>query len=141
MEENLALKNTVNLIMLQIKHGVKNEQTGEIRKFDILDYYMLTSMSMKELMDAAKQFNIDATCVRRFFYENRVVYRLTEEYKIIMSNTFIINGNEITTEQKELVVKYLESINAPVTTALFKLAAKRYLNGELELEKIIKKTL
>ena len=132
--EDLTLKNMINLIIMQIRCGVINKKTGAKRPFDMLDYYLLTNMSLKEFVRKAKEFNIDVTGVKRFFFENRVISDLLDETPYIMQMIYIINNKEITLEQKKLIIEYLKGINAPVSISLFRLAVKKYLNGELVIE-------
>ena len=147
-EKDLALKNTINLIIAQIHNGVINEKTGEKRNFDMFDYYTYTSMSLKEFMQASKKLGINPTGIRTFFKSNISMFSAVTtallpkvEVETIMGMNYSVNGIAVTTEQKELIINYLKNNNIPVNVQLFRLAFKRYINNMIDIEPDKTKTL
>ena len=129
----IFMKN-IDLIIDYILNGiVVNEETNEKRAFDILDYYTLSNLSPKDFIGFAteKCNNEELKIIRTFFAKNKVK---NDETKIIRDMEYKIGSMEITSEQKEIIINYLRSINAPVCSRLFMLALRRYLKNELLLD-------
>ena len=103
-ERNPALKNTINLIIAQIHNGVIDEKTKQKREFDIFDYYTLTSMSLKEFMQAAGTFGIEPIGIKGFFLQNDLRNISHDDTDRIMKMGYIVNGIEATLEQKKLMM-------------------------------------
>lgn len=133
-ERFAVVSNKCNIIIDQIKNGVINEETNEKRDFDILDYYMYTNLTPEEYINIIKEnYNgTDIRDVKRFFakYNSKI-----DETKMIREMKFIINSIEVTEEEKEMIINYLNSINAPINIKIFRLALKKYFNSELPIEK------
>ena len=133
-EKFAVLSNKCDIIIERMKNGVINEETNEKRDFDILDYYMYTNLTPEEFVNIIKEKcnSNDMRIIKTFFTKNK---GKKDETKIIREMKYSINSVEITDEQKEKIIDYLKSINAPVNIRTFKLAVKRYLNNELINEK------
>ena len=122
------IKNKAAEIATYVLNGIKNDETGCIRRFDALDYYMLTELSPTSFMTTALRCGVDLTHVRPLFYQMSVS-KIEEEQTIRNMVYFAFEGHEVIDSEKELIIGFLKSINAPVNMMLFILALKRYLTG------------
>lgn len=131
------ISNKAENIIDKIKNGVVNEETNEKRSFDILDYYIYTNFTPDEFIEFIKdKCSIDdLRSVRQFFAKNKNLVSSPKIVNEIRKSTMIVNNVEVTDEQKDNVLRYLKSINAPISTKIFKIAMRRYLNNELNIEK------
>lgn len=138
-ERYAVLVSKTDLILSLMKNGIVNEETNVKKEFDILDYYINTNLTPEQFLEISKKQykRNDLVLIRTFFAKNKIK---NSEEKIIREAKFIINSVEITDEQKDIVINYLKQIKAPINTKIFRLALRRYLNNELILEEINRKT-
>ena len=113
-----------------IKNGIPTDETNENRPFDILDYYEKSNISLEHFLEISKDI-CDATDLRivRIFY-NKNKYTKSE-IPLIKKMKYSINSILLTDEDKDKIIDYLKSINAPVNILTFRIAATRYINNEL----------
>ena len=134
-------------IMDNIKNGVL--ENGEIRPFDLLDYYRTTTYDRTTILKVLKDVDpLDAKIYISFLrkYSNSI---LLDERKIkeILNSKQIIgiefdkdgkpilgSGYEVLKEEKEYVINYLKDNNIPLYDDVYNIALKRYLNGNLVLD-------
>ena len=141
---------TVKELLEHLDNGII-EPNGNKRNFDILDYYIFSKgMSPSEFIgNLEKNISLnDMRKVKQFFGYNNIGENLSEYYiKQIMATKDEVNlrrneegmpipgtGRVITTEEKMGIIDYLLSNNIPLTTKLYALAMKRYMDDELEIE-------
>jgi len=120
-----------------LKNGVLDSRTNKIRPFDILDYFEITDLNYSNLVNYTHKIlqKQDLQLLKDFFVKNQII-KIRE--KEILNSKFIIKNQEIKTEDKIEIINYLNSINAPLTLKLLKVAFDRYLNNELNMENSLK---
>ena len=110
-----------------------NEQMDINPDFDILDYYLNTKLSLndfKSLVGSSKalgkfmtKYN---TCVALKNYEKPSVFR-----KIKLEEKYITNGKEVSKEDIEYILDFMEEHHIPYTSQTYSLIRRKYLEGKL----------
>ena len=141
-------------IVNYLKNGI--EEDNKLRKFDIVDFYLLYKDDIKEIYKQISEcisIKDDIKLIKNFINEN-VYYskkifagykkRLVEgidrincekdERELLIPNTGIV----IPIEEKKSWFEYLERNNIPVTDKTYNAMRKRYLN-KLDNNKFVKK--
>ena len=127
-----------------LKNGIKeNENT---REFNLLDYYLLTNINQNTMLDFLNKYEKDDAYLFNQFIEKYKDSKLLTpiDIKNILNekdyiynyidkdNDFILN-NEITKDDKLIVLDYLKEHNIPLLDVMYKIALKKYLNEKLIL--------
>lgn len=120
--------------------GVENED-GELRNFNILDYYNIINISPKRLYEITvselkKEYSDSEIKKFRLFVQKSLNdYKLTVKAIMDVKHSIIVNDEvrEITDYDKTNVIGYLKAHNLPLTSDLYSLALKSYLSGELNI--------
>lgn len=124
---------TSNDILDKIENGIML-QDHSIKKFDIIDYYLLTGILLDEYAKTFKKKANDLYEIRAFFqfYNNNFDQKISvKEIKGILDCTLIRNGIEITEDMKIEIFSYLKNHMIPITNITFRVAIDRYLNNTL----------
>lgn len=143
----------LNKIIDNIENGVVTPD-GNIRPYDILDYYQNEYINKEN--DIYKNINIIRNDIskeqvikfKRFIDKNPVGERLDHfTIKNIFSTNDEVNvkrdesgklipgtGRIITPTEKKEIFDYILENNLPLTSKIYSLALKRYLNNELVFE-------
>lgn len=120
-----------------IKYGVKNED-GTVRKFDTLDYFNYTKMSPNEVRAFLKSNNFlskdEYVALVSFLGKN--AYNFKDQRKTVEAEKLTINGHTITDEERKYIIDYLDRNHIPCSIKMYGDAVRRYLNGELDIEKV-----
>lgn len=136
---------TAQRLLLFLKNGVSLED-GTTREFDLLDYYLNFQILPKDLNDCVKcqtnPINIADYKILRPFISKLMSPSTQLNIEQIMNATLEVNaqrdengwpimgtGRIITSEEKQEVIDFLINNNIPVTTKLYDIALKRYING------------
>jgi hypothetical protein len=142
----------------EIKYGVYGElENGET--YDVLDFYsnlpFYSNDTVKELLTdfgAKKGVNLNqnmkyliehvepiyARCILDYIKRNNLYFSnrpFTLHKDSILKTKYIINGKELTDEDKSNIVRYMENRNIPFVIDTFTVVKNRYANGELESAK------
>lgn len=145
----IILFTTAKKIIEMIKTGIDNN--GVKREFDLVDYYEYTKLSFDELLNITKGklSPEDYKALRIFItknkndremttydianlYKNKVVVGVEfDKFGKVIPNT----GREITLEEKKNIIGYLKRKNIPVTNKTYNIIYRRWLAGELVIEK------
>lgn len=145
------MTNNIKYILPYIKHGIKISNTTT-RPFDILDYYLLMNLPIKDteryinyMKEKAMIENNDYRDLKRFFSQNKNQSNL--DIKQIMNAKIEVDaqkdkngypiagsGRVINNSEKQKIIDYLKNNNIPLTTKLYNLALRRYTEGTLSLE-------
>lgn len=135
-------------IIDNIKNGVS--ENGEIRPFDLLDYYRTTTYDrttiLKVLKDVAPpDAKLFITFLRKYpnsiLLDSRKIKEILNSKQVIGiefdkdGKPIVGSGHEITIEEKEYVINYLKDNNIPLYDDVYNIALRRYINGNLVLEK------
>lgn len=123
-----------------IQTGIENEN-GEVRQFDILDYYQLVHISPKSLYDATVELLVERCSAEElngfysFAIRNNDDKRITSETIMSINHMFLINGKVkvVTNEEKMDVIHFLADNKIRLTNNVYSVALKRYIEGELGL--------
>ena len=136
-------------LLFYIKYGI-NDNNGKNKSFDIFDYYTLSKgVTPTDFIDKIKNSisKDELIKIKRFFYNNEGTTLSLDDKMIkqIIDTKVEINtkrdksgfpiagtGKIITNEEKKLVIEYILNHNMPLTTKMYSLAMKRYINGELD---------
>lgn len=137
------LMDKVRTIVSLIRNGIIED--GEVRDFDLLDYYSYTKLSFDELKRVinGKVSNSDYTALSLFCskYDDKVLTSKARETLFGTSINFnctistegdiVDTGYEVNEYDKQHVLNMLESQNIPLTSSTFSLMLKRYINKKL----------
>ena len=133
-------------VLNKVKSGVI--VNDEVKEFDLVDYYLLTDIPLKNVFAAIKNdFNIDD--IKRFgrFYSpyskskelnERTINILLDSKEVFgvevdgEGNPIKNSGREVSLEEKLYVLDYLKKNNIPLLDDTYRIALIRYLNGTLE---------
>lgn len=140
-----------NKIIKLIKNGI--EENGIKRDFDLVDYYKNTSLSFEELLHVVegKVGAEDYRALRMFIAKNKNDKEMTPRDISNLYNTKIVigaqfdykrniipgTGREITKEEKQSIVKYLEYNNIRVTNTTYNIIYRKWLSGDLVINEDI----
>ena len=137
---NWKLERAKEIVKL-LHTGVKNED-GEVREFNVLDYYRIINISPKTLYEGT------AADLRKVYSDSEVrefhsfVLRSLNDAKLTIKaimevkHVVVINDEqrEITDSEKTDVISYLKSNKLPLTANVYAIALRSYLDGKLSLE-------
>ncbi len=134
-------------IAKQIKNGIE-DNNGNIRKFEILDYFLNTKLDYNDFVNnyinSTFCNNEVLKALKKFFRENE--FEIYKGYDIgnkinidqELNGTLIIKIDnelhEVTREEKEIVIKFLQEKDIPIYMKVYKQALKRYVNGDLIID-------
>ena len=126
---------------------------GKKRKFDIVDFYLLSDINEESFVNEIKE-NISKSHlikIKSFFSENKgeTIIPGDFNYRQIISTKEEVNakrdnkgfpipntGTIITVEDKHAMMNYIMEHNIPLTTKTYKLVRQRFIDGELKFNKI-----
>lgn len=119
-----------------LKNGVADHE-GNIREFDIVDYYEIVKLLPMTLYNSlSSEFwdQIDPDSLKTLYaFAVRSQNDVKNTVKSIMEVKHFVpcNGEmrEITDEEKMTVIKYLKSKKLPLTANTYAIMLKRYLNN------------
>ena len=138
--------------LIELGYRLENgfEENGKKRKFDIIDYYNITSIPLSNIINiASKKLNRKQLYELKklktgFLYSDK--YNSSEE-KAILEEKRIIgvkfdnngkmiegSGREITIEEKMNIINYLKQINLSVNRMTYNAVFKRYIDGFINFE-------
>lgn len=123
--------------------GVENED-GEVRKFNILDYYKIINISPKTLYETTaadlreEYSDSEVNNFRSFALRSLSDTKLTIKAIMEVKHSVMVNNElrEITDYEKTSVIQYLKNNKLPLTADVYAITLKEYLNGQLSLEVI-----
>lgn len=141
------LHQKIDQITKNIKFGI--EENGIRRPFNILDYYLITNMTAKEMLYICQNSipENELWIIEKFFEENKDGMSHNEnEKRNILKETHIVDcqldennelmietGRVFTDEEKMMIFNYLSSNKIPINLKTYGLAYKKYLDGTLEI--------
>ena len=130
----------VGIILNYIRNGITDEYTGEIRSFDLLDYYQHTQMPKDVFLDVLTTGYgyDDNVTAKRFFNKFKISvtdFNVNEKDGTLAINVMDLKFIKEEDQEpiKELIIGYLNGLGAPITLQLFKLAYYRYEDGRLDI--------
>ena len=151
----LVIDDNIAFIANQIKNGIE-DNNGDIRKFELLDYFLNTKLDYSdfvsnyinspfcstEVLEALKTFFKENEFEKYKGYDNDNKINIDQE----LNGTLILKIDnelhEVTKEEKETVIAFLQEKEVPLYIKVYKQALKRHIRGNLILEsdkKLIKK--
>lgn len=134
-----------------IENGVPLEN-GEIRNFDIIDYYFMTNLSYDELYEKIKK-NLNLKQIRAFkqFCTNNSLVRVREledcgvllYCKLTIGVQFDSKGNvipgsgkSVTLDDNVRLLKFLHDNNIPLCAKAMDCAQRRFLAGTITVPEV-----
>ena len=142
VDEFLSIKEKVDYVVSKSKYD-----NGK-RSFDIIDYYMYTDIIPEAFLTFARLFykgeairdiaHIFSTNGNTYFVQDIAKIGLTDETNKIleMSVQFMDSEGKVVAVDNEMklnIITYLNSIGAPIISRAFLTAARKYINGELDI--------
>lgn len=138
-------------IVKKIENGIE-DNNGNIRKFELLDYFLNTKLSYDEFIstyiNSDKCNKTSLTTLKKFLSDNKVINnrisKMNVDKELNGTTIFMLNGvpYEVSKEEKEKTINYLREKGIPLYTKVYKQALKRCINSTLfEDDKEYKKTL
>lgn len=137
------ISENIKRIIEYIKNGVQ-EDNNLSREFDIIDYYSITKLNFEEIEKMGKNIlsNEELRYLRTFISKNKMVKpinlnQIMNEKNIVgvqtdeKGNIIEGTGREITIDEKQEVINYLNNNNIPINTKTYRIALKRYINNNL----------
>jgi len=146
--EQKELEKTINIIrkiIYQIKHGIEEEN---YREFDLLDYYMNTKLSFKEVKTICKNYltKEEYAIFISFTVKNRSISlttKVTEEYLLKQEFGFRIKIDDgssymhfATNDEKLEVINKLKEMEVPLYYSLFQIALQRKFTLPSEFKRL-----
>jgi hypothetical protein len=124
------------------------EERGIKRKFDIVDYYLYTQMSLdgfSKLIDGMSLPSKEYYTLKRFIEKNyksthidtRKILNITVVMGIKIDNegnSIANTGREISKEEKLAVIQWLKVNRIPLTEQTYNIAFNRYYNNLIQLD-------
>ena len=154
-QKYMNLVGSLNRVIEGLKNGI--EENGIARPFDLIDYFMITRISLKEILRLSQELvpSAEYRLLKRFCEQN--VNGMTENLSVIsriMSERVIINcqkdnngfpifgtGEEFSAEQKEGLINYLKEKGIPINLYTYNALFRRYRDGFFGLnDKQLKKS-
>ena len=142
-EASCGLIKVADTILYYLENGI--EEDGVMRKFNVLDYFMLTSLSFEELyeQEIKGKYNKHEIYIFRSFFSRPLTERTIRyfyEDKLIVNVEFgednmpiIGSGHVVTNEEKEEIINFLREHNCLYERTL-SLAVTRYFKKLKENE-------
>lgn len=126
---------------------VVNRLVYDLDEINILDFYEIAAPVNLSLDNFYEIVMIDDSWKRqtkievaRFVNNNKVTHKDDEIIQKIMNLNLSMGDRKITQSDKEEIINYLKSINAPISHKIFMIALSRYVNGTLiEKGKVMEK--
>lgn len=134
-----SINEELNKMLYYIENGVSLDD-GTIKEFDIIDCCSLIKIpfiSIRSLLNSSDLSIYDLKMIRDFLnvYTNSYTDNKNLSRKILFKerNIIILNGqsHEITNDEKEVVIAYLENNNIPLLNTTYNIALKRFFEGTL----------
>lgn len=116
-----------------IKNGIQLED-GTIKEFDLLDFYQLETLPFNNIRGLLnkKDITIDVEILKtiREFLNRYIMQTRITKHSIYMEKNIIIRNDEeyeITFEEKQKAIEYLEKNNIPLNKCTYKLSLNRVI--------------
>ncbi len=145
--EDLIKEITLKLkkVAREINVGVKEDD--KVRKFNILDYYLLVGSDMRKNglklynfyrngLINTKEYNTIDTFLNKYAY----IYGTRNE-DVILKIHFQFNDRIVTDDEKKFILNDLKENDIPITDVIFSLAVRKYVKETAKKEKIKTKKL
>lgn len=125
-------------IMLELMDDEMLNKNGTIRDFDLLDYYGLADINVKQFFDSVKN-KLELDEISKFsglLTAEQHDFKVKPADILSMKHQFLIKDGirEITKEEKKVVMEYLSNNNVPLTNELYQIAIKRLISDNLDLD-------
>lgn len=143
------------LVASQILNGIDKgvlTENGEVRAFDIFDYYAITDIGIFSFVKIMEKLNFDVAKKIRFFANEQIGRKITYkaynfhdpetllEYVLTIDfvrdvdfdeNYHIIpgSGKTVTEEEKRNIVEFMTELNCPLNEIFFNRAVDRLENN------------
>ncbi len=115
-----------------IRYGITNKN-NETRPFEILDYYLITTLSFDDVSSLLKDEPIKLKTFKIFLNKNKNCGFIN--IKDELNNKYIIGNHTISDTEKLEVIDYLKNHKIPLTTKIYNQALRRHIKGELYEQK------
>ena len=153
-EINKSTENIISIVK-QIEFGIIDKDDN-IRPFELLDYFLNTKLNYSEFFDIYINSNncskSSLTAFKNFMVNNKISYviadnkmdKITVDQELNGTTILMIDNEpyEVTREEKEEVINFLQEKEIPLYIKVYKQALRRHINGNLILDddkKLIKK--
>ena len=128
--------------IVELIHTGIEEENGEVRDFNILDYYKITNIAPKTLYEGTaaslrEEFSeLEMKNFYSFVMKSLSNTKLTIKAIMDVKHLVMVNDEprEITDSEKKGVIGYLKVNKLPLTSDTYAIALRNYLDGKLSLE-------
>lgn len=140
----------VKFTISDLANGIKTGMLSDGTSFDMLEFFKRIPFKKSEdFMHSLIEF-----CKRNNEEDYNIIMSYIHKNKLDFSNTFkplnvkevydtktIINGVELTNEDKDTIIEYLKSNNIPVVSKTYNCAKIKYINGNITKDMIKKQNV
>ena len=129
--------------LTNLAYGIKNNELPNGTPFDLLEFikripFKKSKNFVNELVTFLERNNPqDKDIIINYLYLNKLHLPSALaplDIKDIYTTKNIINGKELTNEDKNNIINYLKVNNIPLVNRAYSFAKMKYLNGEIDLE-------
>lgn len=126
-------KELVDKIIYLIKNGIDLEY-GNKTKFLLLDYLLLTDISLNKMMEYVKNNyqTKDVNTFYNFYMQNKDKLRKTDKKKII-ALTYSFGDYKLSYNEKMRIFEFMNLNKIPISTSLFAQVATRFFYSRIDL--------
>ena len=150
-EENRKIRCLkISETLADLAYGIKNNEFPNGSPFDLLEFikrvpFKKSKNFIYELTAFLERNNPqDKDTIMNYLYNNKLhlpTALAPLDINDIYKTKNIINGRELTYEDKTNIINYLKVNNIPLVNKAYSFAKVKYLNGEIALELIRKETI
>jgi len=138
--EKITREELLNIINY-METGVLENTTGEKRKFDAVDYYLMAHMGPRSFLNIVERMlPKKLSVVKNYIAENKKY--LTEKHlpQNVLNMYYNYRNHEITGSEKLQILKFLTENEIPINNATFTYAMRKHIDGVINITPINKKT-
>ena len=123
-----------DIIIDLIENGVVNPENDDKRDFDPLDYYIKAgSLDPGVFLGYVEKYKSDDYKTVKEFFETKKIDYINNQ-KSVVETEYIVNNEKVSKLEKEKLMNYLKSINAPINDYFFTIALNRYKENNINLD-------
>lgn len=125
-------------VMLELMDDGMLNKNGTIRDFDLLDYYGLVDMGVRQFFDIVKH-KLELDEISKFsglLATEQHDFKVKPADILAMKHQFLVKDGirEITKEEKKAIIDYLSNNNVALTNEVYQIAIKRLISDNLDLD-------
>ena len=131
--------------VLTLLHTGVETSDGEVRDFNILDYYRITNITPKTLYEISADYlkknysDMEIKKFRSFVLKSLNDTKITIKAIMDVKHSVMVNDEPRVIEdcEKTAVIQFLKTNKIPLTSNTYALTLKKYLSGELDFTDVM----